>query len=56
VKRKLLLATLVLLLGAASAAGSRFPAGSMAGSEFPAGSNHPGESTMLTLKPVRGGS
>jgi hypothetical protein len=56
VKRKLLLATLVLLLGAASAAGSRFPAGISAGSEFPAGSNHFGESTMLNLNPTRGGS
>lgn len=47
-KRKLLLAAAVLLLGAASAAGGRLP--------LPAGSNDHGESAMLTLKPLKGGS
>jgi hypothetical protein len=46
VKRKLLLATLVLLLGAASAAGSRLPADS----------NDHGERAMLMLKSGKGGS
>jgi len=46
-KRKLLLAAAVLLLGAASAAGGRLQ---------PAGSNDHGESAMLTLKPLKGGS
>jgi hypothetical protein len=47
VKRKLLLATLVLLLGAASAAGSRLPG---------AGHNEFGESVMLIFKTHQGGS
>jgi hypothetical protein len=49
-KRKLLLAAAVLLLGAASAAGGRLHV------TLPAGSNDHGESAMLTLKPLKGGS
>jgi len=44
-KPKLLLAALVLLLGAASAAGSRLSPGSING-----------ESAMLTVKMIKGGS
>jgi hypothetical protein len=50
VKRKLLLATLVLLLGAANAAGGRLD------TLLPAGSNDHGERAMLMLKSSKGGS
>jgi hypothetical protein len=45
-KPKLLLAALILLVGAAGAAGTRLSAGS----------HHYGESAMLMLKTVKGGS
>jgi hypothetical protein len=49
-KPKLLLAALVLLVGAASAAGGRLHA------SLPAGSHHDGERAMLIFKSSKSGS